>query len=96
MLVLFGTTAKEFIHGFTGHVDTIHQHHHSETGLVIENEHHHCEFLNYDTPVFDNDIAFAYIPFVKQAFTPQYLLRDVQFVQREIVRASLRGPPASV
>ncbi len=96
MLMLFGTTAREFIHSFTGHEDTIHNHQHSASGFVIENEHHHCDFLGDAIPVFDNDITFPFIAVIKQPVSSQYILADVQFVQREIVRTSLRGPPVFV
>jgi hypothetical protein len=92
LLLLFGTTAKEFIHMFADHHDTVHVHH--EGGeLSFESEHHHCDFLSYSLPAFDNDISFPFIAFFEQATCSGYIMGDVQFVQRAIVHTSLRGPP---
>ena len=92
MLLLFGTASKEFIHLFTCHEDTVHVDH--GEGLSFESEHHHCDFLNYSLPDFDNDIGFPFITFADQESFTEFQLHKVQFVQREIIQTTLRGPPA--
>lgn len=80
---------------FADHQDTVHVEH-AGGGLSFESEHHHCGFLNYSLPAFDNDISFPFIVFVEQASYPQYEVKEVRFVQRDVIQTSLRGPPATI
>ena len=93
ILLLFGSTPKEYIHLFTGHEDTVHSHFEKD-GLVIEPEHHHCSFLSYSLPFFVNDaqviklykpssVYFVYNSFIAVAYT-----------QNSSLTTYLRGPPA--
>lgn len=93
LVLLFGTTAKEFIHMFADHEDTVH-HAHAPGEYSFEGEHHHCDFLSYSLPAFDNDISFPYVAVVEQSYYREYTETEVRFVQRDIVQTSLRGPPA--
>jgi hypothetical protein len=93
LLLLFGTASKEFIHLFADHHDTVHIDHEGE-GPFFESEHHHCDFLNYSLPEFDNDISFPFVAFAEREAYTEYQLHKVRFVQREIIQTSLRGPPA--
>jgi hypothetical protein len=93
LLLLFGTTAKEFIHMFSGHEDTVHREH-APGEISFESEHHHCEFLSYSLPAFDNDISLPSIIYAGQTMEAEYQSAAVRFVQREVIQTSLRGPPA--
>lgn len=95
MLLLFGTTAKEFFHAFTGHEDTVHRYH-APGEYSFENEHHHCDFLHYSLPAFENDISYPYVQVLSTIVYKEYRLTDIQLVQREILQTSLRGPPAPI
>jgi hypothetical protein len=93
LLLLFGSTAKEFVHSFTGHQDTIH-HHHGKGELSFESQHHHCEFLSFVLAPFDH-VVLLFIPTLHQpdipavnAPTPQHL------AERPLPAAAQRGPPA--
>lgn len=92
MLLLFGNTPMEFIHSFTGHVDTVDTPH---KGLAIENKHHHCAFLAFEVTAFNNDYDFPVLHFIKPfSFTQKHTEIAVSYIQRIIVNNSLRGPPS--
>ncbi len=50
-LLLFGGTAKEALHGWTGHRDTVDTHR-KDGAQTIETKHHHCDFLSFFLPPF--------------------------------------------
>ncbi|HEY1030651.1 MAG TPA: hypothetical protein VGD89_02685 [Flavipsychrobacter sp.] len=94
ILLLFGGTAKEFIHLFTDHTDTVHTHIH-ESGFVIESEHHHCSFLGDTLPAFINDfqqVRFLYIP---QVYAAYHAVPFHSYIGATTPTAFLRGPPAA-
>jgi hypothetical protein len=94
ILLLFGGTAKEFIHLFTDHTDTVCTHSHN-SGFVIESEHHHCSFLGDSLPAFINDfqqIRFAYIP---QVYAAYHAVPFHSYIGAATPTAFLRGPPAT-
>jgi hypothetical protein len=94
LLLIFGTTAREFLHNaFADHHDTVHRYH-APGEYSFESEHHHCEFPNYSIPDLHSEISFPYIVLVERPQHQQYQTHDVQFVQREIIQTALRGPPA--
>ncbi|PZF74419.1 hypothetical protein DN068_02235 [Taibaiella soli] len=81
----------EFVHSFAHHQDTVdHKHPH---GLAFENKHHHCDFLSFQLMPFDGAIHIPRISFIAPVFITQQDAVQVHFVQRKIVRTSLRGPP---
>lgn len=92
LLLVFGDVSKEYLHLFTGHTDTVHQHD-DEDGLHFENEHHHCSFLAFTLPHFvkQTDVLVQYHrkPVVmivnKEAV--------VHLVPRAVPASRLRGPP---
>lgn len=94
LLLLFGGTAKEFVHLFAGHEDTVH-HYHEHGGLVWENEHHHCTFLSFSLASFVNDVSFPVVDIAEQA---AYFLHDTRFAatifDNSIAARCLRGPPS--
>lgn len=94
-LLLLNGTPREFIHSFTGHQDTVdhrHLNNHTDHHAAFENEHHHCEFLNFLTPVYHP---------VEKNFQICFFTQDISLVTPgfEILRSkekehtSLRGPP---
>jgi hypothetical protein len=94
LLLIFGTTAREFVHdAFADHHDTVHRYH-APGEYSFESEHHHCEFPNYALPDFNNDISYPFVAIIAQAAHAEYQTHDIQFVQREIIQTALRGPPA--
>jgi|GEM_PF-720498 len=91
-LLLFGGTAKEFVHGFTGHVDTEHCNH-RDGELSFENEHHHCSFLSYSLPAFHQDHFIPVVLFSERSHETGYRVHQAGLVHRQPVHTSLRGPP---
>jgi hypothetical protein len=91
-LVLFGSTAKEYIHSFTGHEDTIHHSHHNGE-LSFENEHHHCSFLGDSLEPFHGESYFPVIDFIAVTYSHPYAEVASFFTDKESLRATLRGPP---
>ena len=94
LLLLFGGTAKEFIHLFTHHTDTVHSI--NEKGdLVIEPEHHHCSFLEYALPLFINaDITEICFSVHKKLYPAYKRINDAQVQIGCVSTAYLRGPPS--
>lgn len=92
LLLLFGGTAKEFIHLFAGHEDTTHCSDNHE-GLSFENEHHHCDFLSFALPFFDNDIFIPGLDFIEEKYFSFYAALNSSPIQRAEKHTALRGPP---
>lgn len=93
ILLLFGSTSKEFIHLFTGHEDTVHSKI-SRYKIVIEPEHHHCTFLQFSLGSFVNDIQVPYVAVQILAHTEAYTKYFANICHRAPVAACQRGPPA--
>jgi hypothetical protein len=93
ILLLFGTTPKEFIHLFADHTDTVEQYHTGKQ-LAIEKQHHHCQFLGFSFAPFVKDHQSAFLRFSTFSYFIKHEALSVHFVQRAIVSLSLRGPPA--
>lgn len=94
VLLMFGSTAKEFIHQFSGHQDTIH-HHAEGDGLVIENEHHHCSFLSDSLPAFLNHSGDIPVYYTKQEHGFRHYALYRAFFTEQSILPSFRGPPAA-
>jgi hypothetical protein len=93
ILLLFGSTPKEFIHLFAGHTDTVHTHHSSE--LCIEPEHHHCSFLSFTLAPFINSPLPQFFE-LKEAYYPRETATTVaHLITLTTFAILLRGPPAS-
>ncbi|RYZ50088.1 MAG: hypothetical protein EOP49_14785 [Sphingobacteriales bacterium] len=93
LLLLFGSTAKEFIHLFADHHDTVHTEC-SQGELSFESEHHHCDFLSFSLPAFHQDHQFpfierTYVDFPEAESSPVLLSGG-----RTVYHTALRGPPA--
>lgn len=96
LLLVFGSTSKEYLHLFTGHEDTVDCTHEGNHGLSFEKQHHHCEFLSFTLPPFLNDAAeytFSYHKVYPRIYHTR--LAD-NVVLRPVSSFYLRGPPAQV
>jgi len=94
-LLLLNGTAREFIHEFAHHHDTvdhIHWNYHTDNHAAFEPEHHHCDFLNYLTPVYhpiEEDLQVYLLK--KKVFIASFDLQNLFSKERE--HTALRGPP---
>jgi hypothetical protein len=96
LLLIFGGTAKEYIHLFTDHTDTVHCNNEAH-GLVIEPEHHHCSFLICALPLFLNtEVAGIRFNIPKAEFHTYQSIEKEQAYCRSFYVSYLRGPPAIV
>lgn len=94
VLLLFGSTSKEFVHAFAGHEDTVHHEHGG--GLHIDQQHHHCAFLSFELTPFQYE-PFQYVfPFYQEHFTTHEAGTVTHLCDRPVVYQLLRGPPAFV
>lgn len=93
VLLIFGSTSKEYIHLFADHKDTVHiQHDHD--GLTFENEHHHCTFLSFTLTPFINDAGAYFIDERPEYSISHIAERVVHLVPRAVPASRLRGPPS--
>ena len=94
LLLLFGTTSKDWIHEFANHQDTADCYRKIE-GLIIEKEHHHCSFL---TDVLLPFAAPAPVqlpqPFVEKGYVLRPFLME-SADGRQPVSSTSRGPPSA-
>lgn len=96
IVLLFGTTPKEYIHLFADHVDTEHCEHKEGDYPVFESEHHHCSFLSFTLSPFQHTSNNV----VLKEYQPQFLIHQsvsvVHLIPSSIPASSSRGPPAIV
>ena len=93
ILLLLNGTAHEFLHTFTNDEDTVDCVHNDHAhGATFENEHHHCDFLDLQSPVFVHvGFSFTLNIFVQHV---NYFSNTIpQFVVQELPHTALRGPP---
>jgi hypothetical protein len=92
-LLLFGSTPASAIHQLARHHDTVH--HHSDRGLLVETQHHHCQFLSFELMPFDGPRplpAIAALPLrPRHHFIPA---PDERASQQATALREGRGPPA--
>jgi hypothetical protein len=94
ILLLFGTTAKEFVHQFADHEDTVHCNNRHDGTLVIEPEHHHCKFLSFSLAAFISPVYGYTLP-AEKIFYSTYVAAPVAHIaHRTVTTPCLRGPPA--
>ncbi len=99
VLLIFGSTAKEFVHLFAQHEDTVHTHEHicPPGEAHFEQEHHHCSFLHFVLEPFAND---AFVPQIiglsSDIFSVENSLVQAKFIPRPIDHVCLRGPPSKL
>lgn len=101
LLLLFGGTAKEFVHQFTGHTDTVHDSCTSscaetKDGLAFGPKHHHCDFLQFTLAAFETPSVFN---FHGAELLPKHAVRHLAVPQhlwliRCFSALTGRGPPA--
>lgn len=96
LLLLLNGTAHEFVHIFTGHDDTVDKVHVGHDGrtpyAAFEQEHHHCDFLDLQTPVFLTSVLHFQL-FKVLAHTGFYEVRHLPIPCAEALHTALRGPP---
>lgn len=95
LLLLLNGTAHEFLHSFTGHEDTVDCVHPERKAqhAAFEKEHHHCNFLDLQTPVFvTTSLSFHfYTPCRHNDF---FVLQTQKGLSPEARHTALRGPPS--
>lgn len=91
LLLLFGSTAKEFIHSFAGHHDTVHAH--DPSGLSFESQHHHCDFLSFSFSAFNNDVSVPLIKRIISTYEQIHIAFEPSLIPRDALHTALRGPP---
>jgi hypothetical protein len=92
LLLLLGSTPKEFIHGFANHKDTIDSRSPSK-GLTFGNKHHHCAFLSFNLLPFADGFQQPALFFLKQNFQTFHTVVLAVFIPGSSTALSLRGPP---
>ena len=96
VLLLFGTAAKEAVHLFAQHEDTIDNPFHicPKGEAHFEHEHHHCSFLHFVLEPFSAD---NFYPSVFECTTILYNNTSAQskvvFIPYFVPAVGLRGPP---
>jgi len=95
LLLLLNGTAHEFLHSFTGHQDTIdevHADHDTHHHAAFEKEHHHCDFLDLQTPVFITS-ALSFHWYTSFQHNDFFVLQTQKGLSPEARHTALRGPP---
>lgn len=94
LLLVFGSTSKEYLHLFADHQDTVHVHS-DHDGLSFESEHHHCTFLSFTLTPFAHDAVTYRIQEAKESFLLHQSVAVVHLVPRSVPSSRLRGPPVA-
>jgi hypothetical protein len=94
LLLLFGTTPKEFIHNFASHTDTIDAHLPAK-GFVADVQHHHCSFISFHLLPFENGTHLPSVQFTKKIFCTYTTTLRSQYIQHSLAALTLRGPPTA-
>lgn len=95
-LLLLNGISHEFIHAFTGHEDSVDCVHTDRSGhhqASFEKVHHHCDFLDLQSPVFIT-AAFHYSFYIPPEHSNFFVLNAVPSRNPETRHTALRGPPA--
>jgi hypothetical protein len=94
LLLMMNGISHEFIHSFSGHQDTVDCVHngHSGSHASFEQVHHHCDFLNLQSPVFLTSSLHFYF-FTNLQHNDYFVLGDQPFFSADIRYTALRGPP---
>lgn len=95
LLLLFSNASREWLHEFAAHTDTVHTHSDDlRKGIVFENEHHHCQFLDIPLPSYLQPGIITAI-----LYSPQHTQEGNTFIccrysDNSPSTLSSRGPPA--
>lgn len=93
-LLLLNGTAHEFLHTFSGHKDTVDCAHREDGATAsFEQQHHHCDFLDLQSPVFLAS-SFSFSLFIPTLHNDYYVGASLLFFSRQLGHTALRGPPA--
>lgn len=95
VLLVFGSTPKEYIHLFADHEDTTHCNNDHREGLSFESQHHHCTFLSFTLPPFVHDAVSYQIRFAPVYTERHYAEAVSSLAARNVPAPYLRGPPAA-
>jgi hypothetical protein len=93
-VLLLNGVSHEFLHTFAGHEDTVDHvyHNHGDNQFAFEKQHHHCAFLDLQTPVFITSSLHFYVKNTLVQYNYFVLQQQVVFSSKAIYTA-LRGPP---
>ena len=91
VLLLFGSTPKEFIHNFADHTDTVDTR--IAKGLVADKVHHHCSFISFNLMPFEDGFQPALIPLTTTIYYSHTVSLPTTFLPRSIKATTQRGPP---
>jgi hypothetical protein len=94
LLLMMNGISHEFIHAFTDHQDTVDCVHneHSGSHASFEKAHHHCDFLDLQSPVFlTSSLSFNF--YTNLQHNDYFVLRSQSFVSSALRHTALRGPP---
>lgn len=94
--VLFAGTAKEFIHQFADHKDTVHCNNRHGSELSFESKHHHCSFLDDSLAPFYTDAQFPHIEILTKTYQKSAAHILSVLLTKERFFTTLRGPPSLV
>lgn len=95
VLLLFGTTSKEFVHLYTHHEDTVHTHQCvNKNEAHLDHAHHHCSFLSFTLEPFANDFQLPFLPARYLVHVAAYYaVTEVPMITAKASGYYLRGPP---
>ena len=94
LLLMMNGISHEFVHSFTGHQDTVDCVHddHSGPHASFEKVHHHCDFLDLQSPVFiTSSLSFCFYTHLQH--NDYFVLQDQSFLSSDVQYTALRGPP---
>lgn len=93
ILMMLSGVAHEFVHSFTGHEDTVHHIQNGKHGgMSFEKEHHHCDFLQFPSPVFLTSSFYVQFHPSLEHIEKFQLIEQAVFSRLGLYTA-LRGPP---
>jgi hypothetical protein len=94
LLLMMNGISHEFIHSFSGHQDTVDCVHdeHSGSHASFEKVHHHCDFLDLQSPVFlTSSLSFYFYNNLQH--NDYFVLSGQPFFSADVRYTALRGPP---
>lgn len=95
LLLFFGALPKDIIHQFAGHEDTRHAAHFGHEGPVIEQQHHHCDYIDFAITPFAHQ-AFSFDPVFHEPLYFSYFDAPVNgHLSSQAFHTALRGPPVA-
>ena len=94
LLLLLNGTSHDFLHSFSGHEDTVDcNHNHQEHSAAFEQQHHHCDFLDLQSPTFLLS-SNPFLIFISVEHSNHFAALHLPFVSSPLLHTALRGPPS--